>query len=99
MKDVDKGFYQRADAHIFLSNDQMAPELKPGEVSASMMFAVARFNAWISASGFNSGTEMTDAKDKMMDYFINEYKMMLSENLDDYIENFDDYMKPAEQQN
>jgi hypothetical protein len=31
-----------------------------------------------------------------MDYFIAEFTKMLGENLDDYIENFDEYMTPKQ---
>ena len=92
MKDVDDGFYARADAHIFLSNEQMTPGVKPGEVSASLMYAVARFNAWISARGFENAEQMKSEKGRMLDYFVTEYRKMLEENLDDYIDNFDSHM-------
>ncbi len=93
MKNVDKGFYARADAHIFLSNNQVTGVVKPGEVSASFMYSVARFNAWISARGFNSSAEMQQSKQKMIDYFVTEYRQMLDENIDDYINNFDSHMQ------
>ena len=95
MRNVDKGFYPRADAHIFLSNEQISAAVKPGEVSASFMYSVARFNAWISARGFNSGAEMQQSKQKMIDYFVKEYRQMLDENLNDYIKNFDSHMQPT----
>ena len=50
MADVDEGFYDRADEHIHLSNDQMS-KVSMGKVSASMMYSVARFSAYISARG------------------------------------------------
>ncbi len=84
-------FYERADAHIHLSNEQLA-DIGRGEVSASMMYSVARFNAWVSASGFNTSEEMAAAKDEAIEYFVNEYRKMLDENLSDYISNFDNYM-------
>tara|TARA_R110002094_G_scaffold174850_1_gene155518 strand:+ start:793 stop:1116 length:324 start_codon:yes stop_codon:yes gene_type:complete len=90
-------FYARADAHIFLSNEQISPAVKPGEVSASFMYSVARFNAWISARGFNSGVEMQQSKQKMIDYFLAEYRQMREENLDDYSKNFDSHMQPIQQ--
>ena len=97
MKNVDEGFYARADAHIFLSNDQVIPGIKPGQVSASSMYAVARFNAWLSACGFNNAEEMAASKEDMVEYFMKEYRQMLSENLDDYINNFNSHMqKPTD---
>ncbi|WP_394751348.1 DUF3144 domain-containing protein [Spongiimicrobium salis] len=92
MKEIDDNFYNRADEHINLSNKHLMDESR-GKVSASMMYSVARFNAWVSACGWNSGEEMSLAKEETLKYFVEEYKKMLSENLDDYIENFESYMK------
>ena len=92
--DPDDDFYNRADAHIHLSNDQ-AKQIGAGKVSASMMYGTARFNAWLSARGFDSPEEMEAAKSKSIEYYMNEYKAMLEENFDDYIQNFVSYMKPS----
>ena len=46
-QNLDPKFYDRADAHINLSNDQLK-DINPGKVSASMMYATARFNAYVS---------------------------------------------------
>lgn len=89
---IDDNFYHRADEHINLSNTQLQTETR-GRVSASMMYSLARFNAWISASGFNTRKEMSIAKEETINYFVKEYRAMLEENLDDYINNFDEYMK------
>lgn len=93
MEEVDKHFYDRADEHINLSNDQLNTESK-GKVSASMMYGLSRFNSWVSACGWNSSEEMKSAKKETLNYFVDEYRKMLEENLDDYINNFDEYMKP-----
>ncbi|MDX1913975.1 MAG: DUF3144 domain-containing protein [Methylophilus sp.] len=90
-EEVDENFYDRADAHIHLSNEQLA-DISRGKVSASMMYSVARFNAWVSASSFTKSEEMAAAKAETMEYFVNEYRKMLDENLSDYIANFDSYM-------
>ena len=90
----DAAFYERADAHIHLANTQ-AQASGRGKVSASMLYSAARFNAWVSACGFESGDQMRDARDETITYFVTQYEKMLAENLDDYIENFDQYMKPV----
>ena len=92
MTKVDDNFYDRADEHIHLSNEQLKTT-DQGKVSASMMFSVARFNAWISATGYQRQDQMRQAKQEMLDYFVTEYKKMLDENLDDYIDNFNEYME------
>lgn len=92
MSEVDDKFFERADAHINLANEQLSEE-SVGRVSASMMFSVARFNSWVSAIGFDSSEEMKEAKEETIKYFLSEYERMLGENLDNYIENFDKFMK------
>ncbi len=91
MSDLDPEFYQRADAHIHLSNEQTI-KLEAGKVSASMMYATARFNAWLSARGFGSGKEMYDAREATVDYFCEQYRAALEEHFDEYASNFDAYM-------
>lgn len=92
--DADKAFFDRADAHIHLSNTQTT-DADRGSVSASMMFATARFNAWLSASSFQSGEQMAEKRGEAINYFVSQYKMMLQENLDEYINNFERYMQPG----
>jgi len=89
--EVDETFYQRADAHIRLSNEQL-DSIASGKVSASMMYALARFNAWVSAHGVQNSAQMKEARSGMVEYFVDQYKQMLEHNLDDYIENFDQYV-------
>lgn len=97
MKDVDDKFYERADSHIYLSNDQLKVEKGRGKVSASMMYATARFNAWVTACGFASADQMAGDREKTIAYFVEQYRLMLEENLDDYISNFASYMKVGSQ--
>ncbi len=94
--DADENFYARADQHIHLSNDQLADEPARGKVSASMLYAASRFNAWVSACGFQSGEQMAQAREETLAYFVEQYRLMLEENLDDYIANFDRYMAHAQ---
>ncbi|MDH5535343.1 MAG: DUF3144 domain-containing protein [Betaproteobacteria bacterium] len=95
---TDPKFFDRADAHIHLSNEQM-DDISRGKVSASMMYATARFNAWVSACGFESSNDMAKAKAETIEYFAAEYRKMLEENLNDYVKSFDDYMKTKKASN
>lgn len=92
MPTPDQQFFDRADAHIRLSNEQTLEE-SAGKVSASMLFASARFAAFITARGHDSSDAMQAKRDEDIEYFVGEYRKMLVDNIDDYIENFDDYMK------
>ena len=89
--DVDEKFYERADAHINLSNEQLK-EIGLVKVNDSMMYALVRFNSWVSASGFDSAEEMSASREEIIDYFSLQYRKMLEENLDNYIANFDKFM-------
>jgi Protein of unknown function (DUF3144) len=91
-QDADDDFYSRADEHIHLANDQLEREPTRGKVSASTLYAAARFNAWVSAGGFASSDQMVAARAETLDYFVEQYRLMLEENLDDYINNFSRYM-------
>ena len=92
MIENDDKFFKRADGHINLANDQLA-DTSIGEVSASMMYSVARFNAWFSACEFTNAEKMKNGKEETIKYFVGEYEKMLTENIDDYINNFDKFMK------
>lgn len=90
-QDTDPKFFDRADAHIHLSNSQAA-DINPGKVSASMMYATARFNAYVSWIGFQNADDMAEKRDETVRYFVEQYQLMLEENLDDYIGNFETYL-------
>ncbi len=89
-------FYQHANAHIDLSNEQLK-QGKHGEISASMLYGAARFNTSLTARGYDSGAEMAANRSKDIKYFVDEYRLMLAEHMDEYIANFDPYMKMARQ--
>jgi len=90
--EADSAFYKRADEHIELSNKQLAGVDNGGMVSASMMFATARYNAWISARQYGTREELAANREEALKYFCEQYRLALVENLDDYIQNFDKYM-------
>nr|WP_315463783.1 DUF3144 domain-containing protein [uncultured Rhodoferax sp.] len=94
-KSVDDRFYDRADSLIHLANEHCS-DIGRGKVSASFLFAASRFNAWVSACGFDSEDAMRASKEETLEYFVAQYKAMLEENLDDYIANFKKYMQPPE---
>lgn len=93
--DHDADFFVRADAHIYLANEQVSTTPR-GKVSASFLYGASRFNAWVAACRCDSADELREAKDEIVEYFLQQYRGKLIENLDDYIANFDKYMKPAD---
>ncbi len=97
MSERDKTFFDRADAFISIANQQMEKGSEAGEVSASFMYGLARYTAWFSASGWTKSEDMADAKQETVDFFVKEYRQMLEMNMDDYIQNFDQYIQVSEE--
>ena len=93
---LDAKFYERADAHIALANGHINAQVHPGIASNSLMFAASRFNAWVAAAGFANGEDLKKEEKEILDFFVNQYKLMLEENLDNYAENYDLYMGKTE---
>ena len=89
MEEKNNGFLKRADAHIALANEQLNQNLTQGEISASFMYGSARFSAWMTAGSFETAEDMKAEKEKVIEYFMNEYKLALEEHLKYHIENFD----------
>ena len=89
--DTNEKFFARADAHIHLANDQLSDAAR-GKVSASLMYAASRFNAWASASDLQSQQELKNKRDEVLDYFVGQYRAMLEENIDNYIEHYEAFM-------
>ena len=93
-KTADHDFYDRADEHLRVASDHLS-EASQGKVSASLMYACARFNAWVSANHLQSPAELKSAYGETIEYFVAEYRKMLVQNLDDYVDNFKQYNEPS----
>jgi len=97
-----QAFYQRADAIISVANSQLGPEAHSGQVGASLLYAAARYSASVASIGFVKGDDFAKEKDDIVEFYVKQYRQMLSDNLTDYAQNFDKYVqlnqddKPAE---
>jgi len=93
VQQLDKDFFKRTDAFITVAND-LIKEHDMGKVSASMLYAAARFNAYIVASSAEDKAAADRNKVEAIDYFTEQYRSMLIANMDDYIEKYDEYLAP-----
>lgn len=93
-KQADDEFFDRADAHLRVASGHLN-DASQGRVSASLMYACARFNAWVSASHRESPGDLRNAYGETIEYFVAEYRKMLVKNLDDYVDNFEKYNGPS----
>jgi Protein of unknown function (DUF3144) len=96
--DTDHEFLDRAHEHLRIASEQMTG-VPHGQVSASMMYACARFNAWLSASHRESAKDLKSAYGETIEYFVAQYRKMLVKNLDDFVANFGEYMQPPADKN
>ena len=82
-EEVNLQFREIADAFIDLANDQ-SNRFNRENVSLALLYAAARFNAFIVAGHADDGAAYDRDRDSAFDYFTGEYQRMLKENLDQY---------------
>lgn len=87
-------FWTRANALINVANEQCDSAV-PNEVAASTMYASARFNAFIVATATGSAENMKAEKAHALEYFTDQFRKMMEDNLDDFAANFEKYLAPA----
>ena len=92
--EADDAFLDRADEHLRIASEHLS-DASRGGVSASLMYACARFNVWVSACRHESPGEIRRSYGETIEYFIAEYRKMLVKNLDEYVANFDKYQEPS----
>ena len=87
----DDAFWRVADTFIGVANEQAA-EIDRGVVSAGFSYGAARFNTFVIASQCGNKEAFEAEKAAAIDYFVNQYKMALTEHIADYTANFDKYI-------
>lgn len=87
-------FYARADKHVNLANEHLQSGDRVGETCGSLVYAASRFNAWMIATSCGSSEELQAKKAKELEFFTEQYREMLEQNLDDYIAHFEGLMTP-----
>ncbi len=92
-----QSFYQRADTIIGVANSQLGEEAHSGQVGASLLYAAARYSASVASIGFVKGDDFAKEKDDIVEFYVKQYRQMLSDNLTDYAQNFDKYINIEKQ--
>ena len=88
-------FWARADEVIDIANKQ-CDDSSSGKVSASLLYAAARFSSFSVASSAKGVEEMKRNREAAIKYFSGQFEKMLTENFDEYIRNFNSYTSPKE---
>lgn len=89
--DRDDKFWEMTDKFINLANEQCEKN-KNGQVSTSLLFSAARFNSFMFASTTKDVSDLLKDKELAIEYFTKQYKDALTENLNDYEKNYNDYV-------
>ena len=87
----DEAFWTAADGFINLANEQNKT-IDRSTVAAGFLYAAARFNAFVIASQCGNKQAFETEKAAAIEYFVNQYKIGLTENIADYSANFDQYI-------
>ena len=85
-------FWERLNAVVHLANQQCGAA-SPNDVGSSTMYAAARFNAFILAKTTGSAETMQSERERALEYFTGQFRLMMESNLDDFTANYVDYMK------
>lgn len=83
----DAKFWELADSFIGLANKH-TKDVPKNRVSATLLYAAARFNSFVAASGARSKAEFVADRESIVKYFLGQYEKMLRENLEDHSQNF-----------
>lgn len=89
-KPDNEAFWRVADSFIAHANSQN--ETDRGVVGAGFAYSSARFNAFVIASQCGNKEAFEAEKDAAISYFVEQYKLALTENVTDYSANFDKYI-------
>ena len=87
-------FWRFTDNFIGHANS-LVPAHDVGVVNASMIFASARFNTFVIASQCGTKEAFEAEKAAALEYFVNQYKIALTEHMAEVQTNFDKYISPS----
>ena len=82
-KAQDKEFYTLADKFIDIANNECEGK-EPSFVGSSMLFATARFSAFVVASQAQDKESYEAELDRATELFTAEFDSMLKQNMEDY---------------
>jgi len=93
-RNIDPGFWSRADAYVKLANQQ-CNDAQVGEVRASMLYSAARFAAFTVAAQAPEAAVLQAGAAHAIAHFTEEFRKMLEDNFRDQAANFDAYFPRA----
>ncbi len=95
MSTEDQALWDLVDRYIEISNDA-CNEMDPGQVAEALLYAAARFNAFMVAASSESRKDFIEDKEDAGRFISKQFNGMLFSNLDDYQENYKVYIRQDE---
>lgn len=92
----DTLFWNLVDSFIEQANNA-CEDVDPGVVSAALLNAAARFNAFVVAASSIDRKEYTEEIESARNYLTGRYRELVGENLEDYRENYKVYVRADEE--
>ena len=92
----DDEFWELADSFIENADNLCELSHDAGNVSAALLFAASRFSAFVVASSAEDSADLTAKQDEATDYFVDQFRLMMTENLNDFLQNFDEFFSEEE---
>ncbi|MEE2827362.1 MAG: DUF3144 domain-containing protein [Planctomycetota bacterium] len=93
---ADEEFWDLADTFIENADNLCELSHDAGNVSAALLFAASRFSAFVVASSAEDSAELAAKQEEATDYFVDQFRLMLTENLNDFQQNFDEFFAEDE---
>lgn len=79
--------------HFIEQANSACDEADPSMVSAALLHATARFNAFVVAASSLDRKEYTEEIESARNYLTDRYRQQLSQELEDYRENYKVYVR------
>jgi glycerol-3-phosphate responsive antiterminator len=92
----DTLFWNLVDSFIEQANNA-CEEVDPGVVSAALLNAAARFNAFVVAASSIDRKEYIEEIESARNYLTGRYRELVGENLEDYRDNYKVYVRADEE--
>lgn len=87
--ETDKKFISMADDFIHQANNFCSDETDHRLVHASLLYASARFSAFLTSAMSETREKYDESTDKAIEFYLEEYEKMLKEHFKQYRTSFD----------
>lgn len=94
--DNDQAFWDLTEHFIEQANSALETT-DAGKIGAALLYAAARFNAFVVASASVDRKEYIADMDEAMEYLSKQFRHMLGDNLRDFKDNYKVYIRNDEQ--